>query len=298
VGREEFLPAAVIDGNRNRPDCSCPVGISCRFTNHVNRLALNPIEVFRRYVEDRRQQRIEQFDRECFEHLVRYTARIPGAEGMVAYANLKPGCEVQQIIEQVDYFTSIRQNFEWKVYEFDQPHDLQALLAAESFVADEQEAFMVLPLDRPSRQVASRHGAWEIRRVSDDAGVRDVVALQERVWGREFPWLYPQLAKTRQRRPTELSIYCAYAGGEPVGTGYTEFPPGSGFPELHGGAVLESWRGRGMYSDIFAVRLEEAKQRLYDLICVDAAPMSRPILEKIGFQRVCSTVPMRKTLVE
>jgi hypothetical protein len=262
----------------------------------VNRPALNPIEIFRQYVEDRRQQRIEQFDRECFEHLVRYTARIPGAEGMVAYAHLKPGCEAQQITEQVDYFTSIRQNFEWKVYEFDQPRDLQALLAAESFVGDEQEAFMVLPLDRPSRQVTTQ-GAWEVRRVNDDAGVRDVVAVQERVWGREFPWLYPQLAKTLQVRPTELSIYCAYASGEPVGTGYTEFPSGSRFPELHGGAVLESWRGRGLYSDLFAVRLEEAKQRLYDFICVDAAPMSRPILKKIGFRKICATVPMRKKVV-
>jgi GNAT superfamily N-acetyltransferase len=94
-----------------------------------------------------------------------------------------------------------------------------------------------------------------------------------------------------------LSIYCAYVGGEPVGTGWTEFPPDSRFPELHGGAVLESRRGRGIYSDLFAVRVDEAKKRLYDFICVDAAPMSRPILQKIGFRGVCATVPMRKKVV-
>ena len=253
---------------------------------------MNPADIFRAYVADRRRQDIEQFDRECFGHLLRYTARIPGAEGMVTFANLSPGCEVRQIVEQVDYFSSIRQDFEWKVYEFDRPDRLQALLAAELFVADESEVFMVLSLDRRSRKVASCQGAWEVRRVIDDAGVRDVVTVQERVWGRTFPWLYPQLAKTRQRRPTELSMYCAYDGGEPVGTGYTEFPPGSRFPELHGGAVLEGWRGRGMYSDLFNVRLEEAKQRGHDFLCVDAAPMSRPILERIGFDRICATVPM------
>lgn len=106
--------------------------------------------------------------------------------------------------------------------------------------------------------------------------------------------LYPQLVATLQRRPTEFSIYCAYARGEPVGTGRTKFPPDSRFPELHGGAVLESWRGRGIYSDLFGVRLREAKQRGYDFMCVDAAPMSRPILEKIGFESVCATVPMRR----
>ena len=53
-----------------------------------------------------------------------------------------------------------------------------------------------------------------------------------------------------------------------------------------------------MYSDLFAVRLEEAKQRLYDFICVDAAPMSRPNLEKVEFERICSTLPMRKKVVE
>ena len=87
---------------------------------------------------------------------MRYTARLPGVEGMVTFADLSPGCEDQQVIEQVDYFSSIQQNFEWKVYEFDRPDRLQALLAAESFVADKPEVFMALPLDRPLRQAPSR----------------------------------------------------------------------------------------------------------------------------------------------
>lgn len=118
---------------------------------------------------------LRQFDRQCFEHLVRYTARIPGAEGMVTFANLSPRREVRQIIEQVDYFSSIAQNFEWKIYEFDRPDRLQALLAAESFVADEPEVFMALPLGQPTRQQTFRHRDWEVRRVTNDAGVRNVV---------------------------------------------------------------------------------------------------------------------------
>lgn len=258
---------------------------------------MSPLDIFRCYVNDRKQQQIEQFDRQVFEHLVRYTSRNPNAEGLVLYADLSSTCELQQIREQVDYFKSIGQNFEWKVYEFDRPGHLQALLAAESFIADEREAFMIFPIESLSRQVTTRRSTWEVRRVANESGIRDVVAVQEHVWGRSFTWLYSQLVETLQRKSTELSIYCAYVDTEPVGSGWTEFPAGSRFPELHGGAVLERWRGRGIYSDLFAIRLREAKQRLYDFMCVDASPMSRPILEGIGFHYICSTVPMRKKVV-
>lgn len=258
---------------------------------------MDPINIFRWYVSDRKQQQIEQFDRQAFEHLVRYTARNPNAEGLVLYADLSPACEVQQIREQVDYFKSIKQDFEWKVYEFDRPRHLQVLLAAESFVADEREAFMIFPVESLSRQVATCRSSWEVRRVANESGIRDVVAIQEQVWGRDFEWLYSQLLEALQRKPNELSIYCAYDDTKPVGSGWTEFPADSRFPELHGGAVLESWRGRGIYSDLFTIRLQEARQRLYDFICVDASPMSRPILEGIGFNYVCSTVPMRMKVV-
>ena len=92
--------------------------------------------------------------------------------------------------------------------------------------------------------------------------------------------------------PHGLSLYCAYDDDKPVGSGWTEFPTGSVFPELHGGAVLGRWRGRGVYSALYQRRLAEAIQRRCSFLTVDASAMSQPILEMRGFQRICDTIPM------
>ena len=257
---------------------------------------MEPANFFQAYVKDRRLGRIERFARESFDHLVRYVASDAGAEGLVAFANLVPGREREQIREQVEYFRSIGQPFEWKVYELDQPRSLEAILLAESFAAGEREAFMAFQLRESTPYIAPFDGAWRVERVTSERGVRHVLSVQERVWGRTFEWLYPQLSQTLMREPDELSVYCAYAGDEPIGSGWVEYPEGSRFPELHGGAVLKAWRGRGVFAELLGIRLREAESRRYEFLCVDASPMSRPILEKAGFLHICTTVPMRKSV--
>lgn len=251
---------------------------------------------FAAYVQDRRQVHIERFTREDCGHLVRHVASDPSAEGLVAYAALKAGHEAEQIREQVEYFRSIGQDFEWKVYELDKPISLEALLAAEAFVPGEQEAFMAYEIEGATLDPPFIDRAWKVERVASESGIRDVLSVQEEVWGCRFEWLYTQLTQRLSQRPDELSVYCAYAAGKAVGSGWVEFPEGSQFPEIHGGAVLEDWRGRGLYSELFAVRLREVKRRGFAFLCVDASRMSRPILENIGFQQVCTTVPMRKSV--
>ena len=251
------------------------------------------LEIFQRYCADRKRIGMDGFDVHPFDHLMRYTARDPRVEGLVTFANLKEGMEVGQIQEQVVYFRGLRRNFEWKVYGFDRPGNLQELLESQSFVPGEKEVFMVLPLQGLALAPKREQPVWELRVVSDENGLGDVVAVQEQVMGQNFGWLYDQLVRRLRDDPGGLSVYCAYADGKAIGTGWTEFPSGSDFPELHGGAVVEAWRGRKVYSDLYRRRLAEAMERGCDFLAVDAAPMSRPILEKLGFRRVCTTVPMR-----
>jgi GNAT superfamily N-acetyltransferase len=255
---------------------------------------VNRAGIFAAYVEDRRAQEIESFTREHFADLVRFTPLDPAAEGIVAYARLTPGQEGMRIEEQVRHFEQMGRDFEWKVYDLDEPANLIALLEASGFCAGEEEAFMVCPLTLGFRSVTSVGDAWTIRRVHDRAGVHDIVTVQEQVWTRNFGWLADQMYRTLTRAPDALSIYCAYAGAEPIGSGWTDFPRGSKFPELHGGAVIRQWRGQGLYSALYGVRLAEARQRGYRYLTVDASPMSRPILERLGFEYVCRTVPMHR----
>jgi len=108
--------------------------------------------------------------------------------------------------------------------------------------------------------------------------------------------LQQQLLKVLTLAPGTQSLYCAYAGDTPVGSGWTDFPAGSGIPELHGGAVVPEWRGKGVYRDLYSIRMAEIAERGFRLVAVDATPMSRPILDKLGFTYVCATIPLQFSL--
>mgnify|MGYP001005109511 CR=1 FL=1 len=255
---------------------------------------MNP-ELFDSYRLDRQDIAIEGFALEALPHLRRH---LPAeGEALLCFTRLTPGQELAQVREQIAHFSALRRDFEWKVYELDQPANLKSMLEAEGFVADESEVFMLYPLQRkPETREAlaaqSLPAGVELRRITDAAQLPDVLRVQELIWGRNFDWLHDKLAASLAQ-PDAMSMFCAYAEGQPIGTGWTDYPPGSRYPELHGGAVLPEWRGRGVYSALFQVRFEEARARGFDWMAVDASPMSHPILLAMGFLPVCMTWPLR-----
>jgi GNAT superfamily N-acetyltransferase len=248
---------------------------------------------FRHYVDDRREQAIASFEREAFDDLIRYTAQQADTEGLVVFASLNPYAASERIRQQIEYFRARGQDFEWKVYAFDEPLDLQARLTAEGFSADETEMLMALSLATSPPARTALPPDCKVERVVDAHGVDDVLNIQQQVHARDFGWLRARLADQLKDDPDGCSIYCAYREGRPIGSGWIDFPAGSRFPELHGGAVVAQARGFGIYSALFDVRLQEVARRGYEYLCVDASPMSRPILERVGFTPICTTVPMR-----
>lgn len=190
---------------------------------------------------------------------------------------------------QIDYFQGIGRSFEWKVYTFDRPPDLARRLEQRGFVAGDREAFMVYRV-AAFTEVAPTHSSFRIERVTTDAGIDHIVAVQEAVWGRAFPWLKPALAGSLEH----TSLFCAYEEDRPIGSGWIDLPEHSSFAELHGGAVVAQHRGRGIYSALNRARMIEAKSRGFAFVAVDAAPMSRPLLLRKGFEHVCDTTPYLK----
>jgi hypothetical protein len=51
------------------------------------------------------------------------------------------------------------------------------------------------------------------------------------------------------------------------------------------------FRKRGLYSALLAVRAREARERGRAYLTVDAGAMSRPILERLGFQVIAHSYP-------
>lgn len=78
--------------------------------------------------------------------------------------------------------------------------------------------------------------------------------------------------------------YVARVEGEPAGASTATFAPGAVM--LHSGSTLERLRNRGVYSAMVAHRWNEAVRRGTPRVVTRAGPMSRPILEKLGFREL------------
>jgi GNAT superfamily N-acetyltransferase len=96
----------------------------------------------------------------------------------------------------------------------------------------------------------------------------------------------------RQRLHTgAVTPVLALAGAEPVCAARVDFHIGTDFASLWGGGTLPEWRGRGIYRALVSRRARLARDRGYRYLRTDALPTSRPILEKLGFVRITTTVP-------
>jgi GNAT superfamily N-acetyltransferase len=90
-----------------------------------------------------------------------------------------------------------------------------------------------------------------------------------------------------------VSIYISYQGEQPASAAWIFFHAGSSFASLWGGSTLPQFRNQGHYSLLLAARAQKARARGFTLLTVDASPMSRPILEKHGFQYLATSTPCK-----
>lgn len=253
---------------------------------------MTPREIFALYAQERRHEQVERLRLELLPYFSRYTPESPGEQGFIAFNRIPPDQVACQIEEQIRYFSERGCWFEWKVYDFDEPPNLRELLEERGFRAQHPEAFLVFPLDASCPPEGRPAPGIRLVKADSPQVVHDAAAVQEAVWKEEVAGLAPALIRRLQERPDQFSLYVAYAREKPVGTGWTDLAPHSHFADLRGGAVLPEWRGQGIYSMLLHQRCREAQERGYRYLAVDAAPMSRPILEKKGFQFICFTYPL------
>lgn len=260
---------------------------------------MTPRQHFDAYAAERRGFAPAGFRVEGLPGLARCVALNPRAEGFVHFVDL-PGDRADAAInEQIEFFAALKQRFEWKWYAFDAPADLPQRLRRRGFEADAPEAFLVLETACHAArrcEAAALPAGVELLEVGVDiesgAGLRALVALQEGEWG-ALPWLYDHLAGQLADARSGLRLFLARSDTAIVGSGLLTRPAGSSIADLRGGAVVARWRGRGVYSALLGVRVGAARAAGVKTLAVDAAPMSRPILEAKGFRFVCDTVPFR-----
>jgi len=226
--------------------------------------------------------------------VVRWAAA--GGEGWsgVVWSDLDAGTADAVIADQVAYFAGRGEQFEWKLYSYDQPPDLGQRLLAAGFAAEDEEALMVAD----AAEIAGSAGAdgalpagVRLVPVTDEAGLDAMTEVHEQAFGAADPRMRSELAAQLRNSPDTLVIVVAMAGDEPVSSARVAFGAGTDFAGLWGGGTVARWRGRGIYRALVGYRARLAVARGYRYLQVDALPESRPILERLGFACLARTTP-------
>lgn len=248
-----------------------------------------------------------------FDHLIRRQSRCVGRtveqldwitrvtgptsasiDNMIIWSDLQPDTVDRVIDEQIDYFTDLGHGFQWFAYGHDQPDDLIDRLHHKGFVAESEDEVVIASAEKIAKINACPEGI-EIRRITDSAGIADVVKVGDEVWGKSnhdfvTRWLTDQITL----HPDNSVILAAYDGSKPVAGAWATAWGDQPFASLFGGSVLPDWRKRGIYHALIAERARQIAERGIQWCLVDAGPESRPILKTLGFQSLTQRFCMRR----
>lgn len=245
---------------------------------------------------DREERQNAQFDnslREVTPHTVRFRPR-PGMKGgsYILYSDLDETNADAVIRDEIAYFQQLGLRCEWKLYDHDRPADLKERLVSHGFVLDEPEALMALDLAETPEELL-RPVTLDVRRITDPGLIPEVLSVQQTVWAEKDIAYVEEAIQELRLGGQHISYYAAYADGRPVCSAWIRFGETGSFAGLWGGATLPEHRGRGFYTALVAVRAQEARRRGYRYLTIDASPMSRPIVERHGFQLLDTTTPCK-----
>lgn len=223
--------------------------------------------------------------RQAFPGLVRYLRPAPGMN-QILYSRLAEDALDAEIETQIQELSALDQPFTWKVFDHDQPANLEMRLRHYGFERDDEpDEVLVFDFAEAGEGSFQLNPAVDVRRLTRPEELDQVAFVEGQVLGGDFGWLKERLA-AHLETPGYLSIYAAYAEGQPVSVGWTYFHPGSQFVGLFGGATLPEYRRRGIYTAVVSARLQEAYQRGRRFAVTGAGEMSLPILIKRGFQKL------------
>jgi hypothetical protein len=226
---------------------------------------------------------------ESHARVVRQVGSEYGWNGIV-WSDLDETTADEAIAEQVRHFSGLGLQFEWKLYGHDLPVDLGRRLRAAGFTPEPEETLMVAEVAELSLDAEPPEGI-RIVPVTDATGVGLVAEVHEKAFGTDGTKLRHQLLAQLAGDPDGVVAVVALAGDEPVSAARMELVPGARFAGLWGGGTVADWRGRGIYRALVACRAGVAASRGYRYAQVDASGQSRPILARLGFEPLTTTMP-------
>ncbi len=131
----------------------------------------------------------------------------------------------------------------------------------------------------------------EIEILNDAAGVDALVGMLDEVFGSGIDGMAQAMLAGIVAEPPRTVAMAALFEGVPIAGGRLELEPGGEFVGLWGGATVAQWRGRGVFRSLLGRAIAVSGELGYRYAQLDAMPMSRPILERLGFVELATTTP-------
>ena len=178
-----------------------------------------------------------------------------------------------------------RSQTEWEISDSATPPDLMARLRALG-MRDHREPYIV-PMVLVEEPAPAPRGV-EVAVVDT---FDDFVAAQE-VMAKAFggpeatvdPDIERYAAMWRDHDPSRAQTFLARLDGEAVGAATATYLDAG--VAMHAGSVVSHARGRGAYRALVRARWDAAVRRATPALYTQAAPMSRPILARLGFVEI------------
>lgn len=173
----------------------------------------------------------------------------------------------------------------WNVSSSATPADLVDRLCTHGFVPDDHATSLVLKTEPPPAPAAIA-----ARRIETIEEFKLAAQLTRRAFGaseRDAEWdAVVEERFAAERAGFSPRCYLAFLDGEAVGSANLIVEDGCPGALLIGGGVVPEARGHGVYRALVRARWDDAAASGVEALCVQARATSRPILERLGFERV------------
>ena len=176
-----------------------------------------------------------------------------------------------------------RQGAEWELGESCTPSDLVDRLLALGlrWIEDEPVSIGMVLRDSPSWETPAGVSARPVASVDELVVAR---RIQQEAFDDPREVDLERAHRDFASEGVTGSTFLAWVDGEPAAAGYAAYTDLGLI--LFGGATRSAARGRGAYRALVAARAREAHARGTPTLVTHAGRMSRPILERLGFEPV------------
>ncbi len=238
----------------------------------------------------REEQRSVTWANERLERMPGVTRRgtSDGQINWVSAYQLTPENADAAIAAEILHFNKLGVEFEWKLFSFDEPTDLQAHLSKAGFEIGDREALVMFDLQDGLEGFEADRDV-EVRHANTPAVIADYRQITESVFEKDFALTESHLLAALETGNPGHDAFVAYVNDEPVSGGRLYTDPNSAFGGLYGGGTLPAFRGKGIYRSVVRARAEFALNQGCRYVLVDAMPTSLPILLRQGFVHVADS---------